>query len=45
LALNRCATVTAMGRTIGSIVAAWAWVGFSEFRRNQLLLAQLWVDH
>lgn len=34
-----------MGRTIAAIVAAWAWVGFSEFLRNQLLFEQLWVDH
>lgn len=34
-----------MGRTIAAIAAAWAWVGFSEFLRNQLLFANLWVDH
>jgi hypothetical protein len=34
-----------MGRSIAAIAAAWVWVGFSEFLRNQLLFAQLWVDH
>jgi hypothetical protein len=32
-------------RTVLPIVLATAWIGFSEFARNQLLFASIWMEH
>jgi len=32
-------------RTVLPIVLAWAWIGASEFARNQLLFKSYWIGH
>ncbi len=34
-----------LGKSIGAIAAAGAWITISEFLRNEMLLKSLWVDH